>query len=248
MDERQPLSQDDQDDTLLFEKLQEHVLDKYPNPDRIDCIDHSTLETWVNTPEKLDLSDPKYLHVLKCAECTRELIEFRKLRYEQTKSGSVGDPPHPRQVANWRWATLAAVLLCCVAVAGVIYRRSHMVVTPSEDAQAIPVAETVDLSQAGTTRGGDTSSVSAIDLPRRVIYAHVILPYFSPGGNYVVSVMTDRGGASDKAAGRAVANVKGFHADLTVMLDLRRLSPGTYFLATTHDGDSASYYYPLTVK
>jgi hypothetical protein len=34
----------------------------------------------VYTPEKLDLSDPKYLHVSKCAECTRELIELRMLR------------------------------------------------------------------------------------------------------------------------------------------------------------------------
>jgi hypothetical protein len=46
-----------------FEKLQEHVLEKYPNPERVGCIDHSTLKTWVYSPEKLDLSDPKYLHV-----------------------------------------------------------------------------------------------------------------------------------------------------------------------------------------
>jgi hypothetical protein len=28
----------------------------------------------------------------------------------------------------------------------------------------------------------------------------------------------------------------------------RRLPPGTYFLATTHKGNSASYFYPLTVR
>lgn len=72
--------QDDDDDALLFERLQEHVLEKYPNPGRKGCIDHSTLETWVCSPEKLDLSDPKYLHVLKCAECTQELIELRRRR------------------------------------------------------------------------------------------------------------------------------------------------------------------------
>jgi len=26
------------------------------------------------------------------------------------------------------------------------------------------------------------------------------------------------------------------------------LPPGTYFLATTHEGDPASYFYPLTVR
>jgi hypothetical protein len=81
-----------------------------------------------------------------------------------------------------------------------------------------------------------------------VVNAHVVLPNFSPGGNYLVSVTTDRGGASEKASGRAFAKVQGFHADLTVVLDLRNLSPGTYFLATTHEGDPASYFYPLTVR
>jgi hypothetical protein len=202
----------------------------------------------VYEPEKLNLSDPKYLHVLKCAECTRELIELRKLRKMQSGPVDIGARSKTRQASNWRWAALAAVLLCCLAVAGVIYWQSHSAATTSQEAQTTPVAVTIDLSQAGTTRGGEASSVPAVDLPRRAINAHVILPYFSPGGNYVVAVTTDRGGASDKASGRAVANVQGFHADITVTLDLRRLPEGTYFLATTHEGDPASYYYPLTVR
>ena len=248
MDERQSFFEDDDDDTLLFEKLQEHVLEKYPNPERIGCIDHSTLKTWVYTPQKLDLSDPKYLHVLKCAECTRELIELRRLRNEQSAQANVGVPSHAGPVANWRWAVLASVLLCCLAVAGVIYWRTHSVAKPVQVAQSAPAAVTIDLSQAGTTRGTETTTVPVVVLPRRVVSAHVILPNFSPGGNYVVSVTTDRNAGSEKATGRAVANVQGFHADLTVALDLRSLPPGTYFLATTHEGDPASYFYPLTVR
>jgi hypothetical protein len=248
VDERQSFLQDDDDDTLLFEKLQEHVLEKYPNPERIGCIDHSTLKTWVYSPQKLDLSDPKYLHVLKCAECTRELIELRRLKNEQSEHANIGVAFHPGPVANWRRAVFASVLLCCLAVAGVIYWRIHSVATPIQVAQSAPVAVTIDLSQAGTTRGTDTTTVPAVILPRRVDTAHVILPNFSPGGNYVVSVTTNRSGASEKATGRAVANVQGFHTDLTVALDLRSLPPGTYFLATTHEGDPASYFYPLTVR
>lgn len=249
MDECKPFSQpDDKDDTLLFEKLQEHILEKYPNPDRVGCIGHSTLETWVYAPEKLDLSDPKFLHVLKCAECTRELIELRRLRNEQSERANFGTPSRPRRAVSLRWAVFAAVVLCGLAVAGLFYWRTHSAAASFQDAQTIPLAETIDLTQAGTTRGSDTASVPAIDLPRRVIVAHVILPYFSPGGNYAVSVATDRGGASEKAVGRGVANVQGFHADLTVTLDLRRLPRGTYFLATTHEGDRASYFYPLTVE
>lgn len=248
MDERQSFFEDDDNDTLLFEKLQEHVLEKYPNPDRIGCIDHIILKAWVNTPEKLDLTDPKYLHVLKCAECTRELIELRRLRNEQSARAKVGVPSPLSPAANWRRTAFAAIPLCFLVVAGVIYWRTHSVAAPAQIAVATPVAVTIDLSQAGTTRGSDASTVPVGTLPRRVVNAHVVLPNFSPGGNYLVSITTDRGGASEKATGRAVAKVQGFHADLTVVLDLRNQSPGTYFFATTHEGDPASYFYPLTVR
>ena len=248
MDERQSFLQDDDDDTLLFEKLQEHVLEKYPNPERVGCIDHSILKTWVYTPHKLDLSDPKYLHVLKCAECTRELIELRRLRNEQSERGNIGVISRQYPASNWRWAVFASVILCCLAVAGVIYWRNHSISSPAQVAESTPEAVTIDLSLAGTTRGTDTTTVPAVVLPRRVVNAHVILPNFSPGGKYVVSVTTDRNGTSEKASGRAVANAQGFHADLTIALDLRSLPPGTYFLATTHEGDPASYFYPLTVR
>jgi hypothetical protein len=248
VDDRQSFLQDDDDDTLLFERLQEHVLEKYPNPERIGCIDQGTLKAWVYTPEKIGLSDPKYLHVLKCAECTRELIELRRLRNEQSARAKVGVPALPISAANWRWAAFASVVFCCLAVAGAIYWHTRSEAVPAQVAQSSPVAVTIDLSQAGTTRGSDTSTVPVGILPRRVVTTHVILPNFSPGGNYVVSVTTDRSGASEKATGRAVAKVQGFHSDLTVDLDLRSLPPGTYFLATTHEGDPASYFYPLTVR
>ena len=116
MDGRRSFLQDDDDDSLLFEKLQEHVLERYPNPERKGCIDHATLETWVYSPQKLDLSDPKYLHVLKCAECTRELIELRKQRDARTEAQLGNQAVRAR---NWRWAGLAAVLVCSIALGGV---------------------------------------------------------------------------------------------------------------------------------
>ena len=32
------------------------------------------------TPEALDFTDVRYLHVFKCAECTQELIDLRRTR------------------------------------------------------------------------------------------------------------------------------------------------------------------------
>jgi hypothetical protein len=245
VDGRQSFLQDDDDDSLLFEKLQEHVLERYPNPDRKGCIDHATLETWVYSPQKLDLSDPKYLHVLKCAECTRELIELRKRRDAEKTAHVANEAARPR---NWRWAGIAAVLVCAIAIGGVAFWRAHSPASSVATIPATPVALTIDLSQAGTTRGGETSTVPPVALPRRVVAAHILLPYFSPGGKYVVSVTMDRNSSAAKAEGSGTANVNGFHADLSVTLDLRSLPGGTYYLATTHEGDSSAYFYPLTVR
>ena len=245
MDGRQSFLQDDDDDSLLFEKLQEHVLERYPNPERKGCIDHTTLETWVYSPRKLDLSDPKYLHVLKCAECTRELIELRKQR-DARRVAQIGN--QAARARNWRWAGLAAVLVCSIALGGVAYWRMHSPNSNSASVPATPVALMIDLSQAGTTRGGETSAVPPVALPRRVVAAHILLPYFSPGGRYVVSVTMDKDGSPAKAEGIGTANVTGFHADLTVTLDLRNLPKGTYYLATNHESDRASYYYPITIR
>jgi hypothetical protein len=247
VDEHQSFLEDDEDDTLLFEKLREHALEAHPNPERIGCIDGATLKAWVFTPEKLDLSDPKYLHVLKCAECTRELIELRQLRNEQSARTRIGVLARSSSAMNWRSAVFASVVLFGLAVAGVIYWRTHSEAAPPQVAQSTSVAVTIDLSQAGTTRGSEPSTAPVGVLPRRMLTAHVILPNFSPGGDYVVSVTTDRSGEAGKASGRAVAVAKGMHADLTVTLDLRGLPPGTYFFATTHEGDPASYFYPLTI-
>ena len=246
MEERQPQSRDDQNDTFLFEKLQEHVLENYPNPDRIGCFDHATLETWVFHPERLDLSDRKYLHVLKCAECTRELLELRKLKNERGSASRAQRVAQESRPSRWPWA-IAAILLCCLAVGGLTYLRIRSQASSYQGIPADPVAMTIDLSQAGTTRGGGTSTVPPVTLPRRVVTAHILLPYFSPGGKYAVSVTMDRNGGHTKAEGQGTANLNGFHADLTVSLDLRGLPEGTYYLATTHEGDQASYYYPLTV-
>ena len=47
-----------------------------------------------------------------------------------------------------------------------------------------------------------------------------------------------------KAEAIGTADLNGFHADLSITLDLCNLPQGTYFLAPTHESYRASYYYP----
>ena len=85
MAEHQPLLNDDQNDTLLFEKLEEYVLARYPNPERVGCPAPEVLKRFFVAPRAVELSELKDLHIFKCAECTRTLIELR-LQREQAKT------------------------------------------------------------------------------------------------------------------------------------------------------------------
>jgi len=83
--EHQPLLNDDQNDTLLFEKLEEYILAHYPNPERVGCPSPEVLKRFSDAPGDVELSDLKDLHIFKCAECTRALMELRRQR-EQSKT------------------------------------------------------------------------------------------------------------------------------------------------------------------
>ena len=80
MTENPSVPPDDENDSLLFEKLQEHVLTHFPNPDRKGCPDPAVLRSLIDAPGSVTLAALHDLHVFKCAECTRLLIELRQER------------------------------------------------------------------------------------------------------------------------------------------------------------------------
>jgi hypothetical protein len=92
--EHQPILHDDPNDTLLFEKLQKYILTHYPNPERIGCPDPAVLKKFADTPREVGLADLKDLHIFKCAECTRALMELRQRR-ELAKMQEESHPPIP---------------------------------------------------------------------------------------------------------------------------------------------------------
>lgn len=75
--------EDDDNDTALFERLQERVLSDYPNPERIGCPPPSVLEEFVSSPFRVSMEQLKDLHILKCAECTRDLIRLRNMKEDR---------------------------------------------------------------------------------------------------------------------------------------------------------------------
>ena len=105
---------DDDNDTRLFDALEAYILSHYPNPERVGCLEHDLLKCLVETPEQLDLSDPKYLHIFKCAECARELIDLRRLREARIHGDDASSPPLSgagiKTARKWRQRILAFAL------------------------------------------------------------------------------------------------------------------------------------------
>jgi hypothetical protein len=240
-------ARDDENDTHLFNRWQELVVRHCPNPERIGCFDHETLRTFVESPEKLDLTDPKYIHVTECAECTLELQELRALRAERLRQASARKTGPI--CSRWLGVTAIAASMVVVAILTVMSLRNHAGTSGNGPQDDVAVSAQVDLSADGAPRdAGQETPEPYISLPHRLIRLHLVLPYYSPTGTYRVTVVKDRNESSTRAEASGSAVAQGSRTEVQVTLDLRRVDPGKYYLGTANVGDGVPYYYPLTVN
>jgi len=136
----------------------------------------------------------------------------------------------------------ACVTIAMLFVAAVRHWNQRHLVTPTA------VAQTVDLWNAGVTRGAGTNTLESVSLPAAKIKATVILPAFSTSGQYLIAVTRDRDGNGVVAEARSMAETVNNQERVDVDLDLRAVKTGNYFLSTTQEEDQASYYYPIEIK
>jgi hypothetical protein len=241
---------DDDNDTRLFDKLQEYVLEHYPNPQRIGCLGHDALFTFVEAPGKLDLADPKYLHIFKCAECTRELMELRCIRaglLQQMSTSSPNTPAtHRRFFHNWKWRIAAiAASVFAVTIPFAVKWKIHSSQTSGNANAEDAIAETIDLSGVSLASPEEASHERPASLPRKPVNLRFVLPYGSPSGIYRITVAKEMSPSSPVAEGAAYTIVQGSKTELHVKLDLRHVAPGYYFLGAFCAGGQAAYFYPL---
>lgn len=239
------LVNDDDNDSLLFERLQQNALENHPNPARIGCPGYAVLKAFVESPRTVDPKTLNDLHIMQCAECTRELIELRQLR-----DGKLGKeqlvPTHWFDSPRWRSAAIAVSL--CIFIILALNWRKETARSVSSDEVAKAVWLTVNLSADDVTRSVDSrKEYPVITLPRKPVHLHIILPFFSPAGEYRVTI--NRGKRLDnlEAQGHGSAIAQGPRTDLQVDLDLQRLARGTYYLGTERADGQGLYFYRIVV-
>jgi hypothetical protein len=137
---------------------------------------------------------------------------------------------------------------CVLIIAAVLtMARGRFQKHASANTTGALVANTVNLRDAGTTRGAGTGTLRSVSLPAAMVRVTVILPPSSAPGLYLVAVTNrSRKGviAEDWSASETNEDLKRVSVDL----DLRNVKAGEYLLSTARVPDQVWYNYPLRIK
>lgn len=196
------------------------------------CPDEAFLFDLARRSKRINLSDPRVDHAATCSQCMSRLLVLRHELRAQRR----------RRVITIAVTSCVALILVVIGVARYGYQRQ------TANQEAVVLSRTVDLFEAGTVRGEQPGTLQSVSLPAAVVRITVILPRFSPIGQYSVAITRDQTGNGVVAQGNTMAVSKGAQTSLTVQFDLRTAKNGRYFLSTTHEQDQASYYYPLEIR
>jgi len=222
---------EDRFETWLKQKHQERVLSGQTEPAG-PCPDEAFLRGLARKSKTIPLSDPRIDHAANCASCMNRIMAMRR---DDTRS-------------DGKRLAFGLAAACLIVVVGVIawfqYEQHHR----QTMAVATPVSKIVDLSDTGTYRGEQPGQLQSVVLPAAPVVLTIILPRFSPTGQYLVAVTRDQSGNGVIAEGFAFASARNGKQIVSLNLDLRSTKAGAYFLSTTHEQDQAAYYYPLRIK
>ena len=226
-----PSRAEDHFESWLAQRHEERVLAGETTPVG-PCPDEAFLRDLARKAKGIALSDPRVSHAANCPTCMSRLLVFRQENRSRRRNRTL----------------VTAVVLCSVIGAVVITVARYEMHRQLASANLAVVSEAVNLWDAGTIRGDQPGSLQSVFLPAAVVRVTIILPRFSPPGQYAVAVTQDQNGNGVVAQRTAPATANGDHESVSVELDLRSAKAGAYFLATTHEQDQASYYYPLQIK
>ena len=226
-----PSRAEDRFESWLAQRHEDRVLAGETTPVG-PCPDEAFLRDLARRAKRIAFSDPRITHAANCPTCMSRLLVFRQENRSRRRKRTL----------------VTAVVLCSLIGAVVITVARYEMHRQLPSTNVAVVSEAVNLWDAGTIRGNQPGSLQSVFLPAALVRVTIILPRFSPPGQYAVAVTQDQNGNGVVAQRSAPATINGDHESLSVELDLRAAKAGAYFLATTHEQDEASYYYPLQIK
>jgi len=246
VDNHQNFVEDDDNDTALFERLQKRVLENCPNPERVGCPSPAILRAFVEDPASVTPAELNELHILKCAECTRELMTLRGKR-ESIKISNL--PTLERNRPHLAWREVVLTVMCGVIVAAVVHLGGDLFRTRTTTTKDAIVSKAIDLSSYAATRGSEQGGGDqVISLPRTKLDLDLLLPYPSKAGRYRVTVTKHEDGTEVLTAVTGTTVVAGTRTKLRIVLDLSEFSPGRYYLDLIEQSESEPQLFPIDLE
>lgn len=195
------------------------------------CPDESFLRNLARRSRRIVLSDPRVDHTATCPICMNRLLVLKREHHSRRQK-----------------LVFATAVAACVIIAAIITITRYEIGNRSQATNTTSIAETVNLWNAGVSRGQQPGALKSVSLPAALVRLKIILPRFSSPGRYLVAVTHDQSGNGVVAETAVTAISSGNQETVEADLDLRRVKAGRYYLSTTHEQDQAAYYYPLQIK
>ena len=225
--------------------IEEWLLHSHPNPDRKGCEPAETRTEILQqiADRTLPIAHPAQEHIWSCSPCYQEFAVLRnRRRAAEHAAGKMR-----RQ--KWLRFGLAAVgvLLFGIWFGAIFHKKKEMAskVAPAALPQIVSIV--LHFRNIETPRGSEPNRLEQVELPRQFVRLTIELPRFSSSGLYIVALLRSKESNSAMALATASSVPGKGGLDTTVILDLRQVPAGPYFLGTRRDNYSALYY-PVIVK
>lgn len=212
------------------EILQQAILRDYPNPERKGCPGQSVLKQLASFSLP-PANEPDWHHVTHCSPCYAEFLEYRAIAKAAERKSR-----YQKRIV----LATAAALVILVGIA-TLWNRSQQgrgisLGSQPPGSSAVATSAFVDLESVGALRGNEenqqkntpTLRIGYLDLRLR-------LPIGSEDGQYELQILKEPGQAP-VAATQGTSVLENHSVFLNTRLDIRHLTPGTYYLAVRRLG------------
>lgn len=225
---------DRRDEMDLLAAAKQALPSDFPNPERINCPEPSTLEAVaarrLSAPDIDDLID----HIATCSPCFTAYNGYRSAycsRRNRRRSGAL------------------AVFLAVLIVAGYFGHKAFWPTphSPQQITEVAPLTAVLDFHNRTSERSAQTPSQGPEDTPhlqRALMNVQIRLPLGSEDGQYSLQFRDIAGETRAQTTG--TAKFDGTNETLSARIDLRTVEPGRYTLAI-RQGTSSWHQYSVFV-
>jgi hypothetical protein len=217
---------DNENDSLLFERLERNAIEHFPNPSRLGCPPKEVLKKFVESPGRVSVRDLNDLHVFHCAECTLDLKRFREEREERLA----------REKSSCKtrgcWIAIGPLLFLGVSLSIAKLVLDKQAAVPGE------YVTNLVLRDGSVKRGPEAGPV----VPHAKVTLNIELGPAASAGTYKVVISKQRSmdNPTLESVGDRRATASGPH--LLARFDLRDVPPGVYWVGIRNNASGRAWF------